>query len=395
MSNLTEKCVAQYKLDQNEASTLVVDSRDNYNAVASRNTSNLFDAAGKIGGCFNFSGSDYVLVPGEINQVFKSSFSVSFWLNAPDGQPSPATFCGSDDGPNSFLFWPEGQQLWVAYETAGTSLYIYANALEYSTWQMITVTIEQINPTTVEGRLYVNGQLATNPVTHSIVMSNWSSEIPFGIGVENFVELHPAIGKIDNFCVFDTVLTVKEIAFLYNGGEGTEDFAEYGMIGPPVVTDITTDNDSLAVSLTGEAGATHTVLYRLSTATAWINGGTRTGDGNVVIDSLAAGTYYVQAYSTLDGVNSTPGNMVTSTILDNPTQGDDFVSETGITVTVDNDNLVVNITGQSGASHRVLYKTSTESVWKEGGVRKGDGQVTITSLPAATYHVQVKSVYIT
>lgn len=166
-------------------------------------------------------------------------------------------------------------------------------------------------------------------------------------------------------------------------------------IGPPVVTDITTDTDSLAVSLTGDTGATHTVLYRLSTATAWINGGTRTGDGNVVIDSLAAGTYYVQAYSTLDGVNSTPGNMVTSTILDNPTQGDDFVSETGITVTVDNDNLVVNITGQSGASHRVLYKTSTESVWKEGGVRKGDGQVTITSLPAATYHVQVKSVYIT
>ena len=163
-------------------------------------------------------------------------------------------------------------------------------------------------------------------------------------------------------------------------------------IDAPVITGVAVDTDSLTVSLSGYAGATHTVLYRLSTETDWTTGGSRVGDGNVFISDLTAGTYYVMAYSTLAGVNSTPGNLVTSTILDNPTQGDDYVSDTGITVTVDNDNLVVNITGKPGASHRVLYKTSTENVWKEGGVRSGDGQVTITSLPAATYHVQVKSV---
>ena len=163
-------------------------------------------------------------------------------------------------------------------------------------------------------------------------------------------------------------------------------------IEAPVITGVVADTNSLTVSLTGVDAATHTLLYRLSTATEWTTGGTRTGNGNVTISGLSAGTYYVMAYSTLAGVNSTPGNLVTSTILDNPTQGDDYVSDTGITVTVDNDNLVVNITGKPGASHRVLYKTSTENVWKEGGVRSGDGQVTITSLPAATYHVQVKSV---
>lgn len=225
--DLTTKCIAQYKLDQNEASTLVVDSRGSYNAVASRETSNLFNAGGKIGGCFNFAGVDYVLVPGEINPVFKSSFSVNFWLNAPE-HTDTATFCGADDGPNSFLFWPEGQQLWVAYETAGTSLYIYADVLEYNTWQMITVTIEQINPTTVEGRLYVNGQLAAAPVTHAMAMSNWTSEIPFGIGAENFIDIFPTLGKIDNYCIFDAVLSIDEIAFLYNGGDGTE-----ALVSPP------------------------------------------------------------------------------------------------------------------------------------------------------------------
>lgn len=313
--DLRSSCVAQYKLDQNEPSTLVVDSRDNYNAVASRNTNNLFDANGKIGGCFNFAGVDYVLVPSAINGVFKSSFSINFWLNAPE-HIETATFCGVDNGTSSFLLWPEGQGLYVAYNTGpGSSLDMYnAAALAYNTWQMITVTMEQINPTTVEGRLYVNGQLVADPVQHTIVMSDWTAEIPFGIGAENHTDIFPTFGKIDNFCVFDTVLTVDDIAFLYNGGEGTEDFAEYGMIGPPVVTDITTDTDSLTVSLTGDTSATHTVLYRLSTATEWTTGGTRTGNGNVTISGLSAGTYYVIAYSTLSGVNSTPGNLVPTSI---------------------------------------------------------------------------------
>lgn len=164
---------------------------------------------------------------------------------------------------------------------------------------------------------------------------------------------------------------------------------------PPVAPTLAVEvaDGVLIATVGGDAVVQHT-LYGTTgtTGSAWVALGSRFGNGQITVEDLSPGVYRLIAISTLAGVNSTPGNLVTSTILDNPTQGDDYVSDTGITVTVDNDNLVVNITGKPGASHRVLYKPSTENVWKEGGVRSGDGQVTITSLPAATYHVQVKSV---
>lgn len=85
-------------------------------------------------------------------------------------------------------------------------------------------------------------------------------------------------------------------------------------IDAPVITGVVADTNSLTVSLTGVDVATHTLLYRLSTATEWTTGGTRTGNGNVTISGLSAGTYYVIAYSTLSGVNSTPGNLVPTSI---------------------------------------------------------------------------------
>lgn len=85
-------------------------------------------------------------------------------------------------------------------------------------------------------------------------------------------------------------------------------------IEAPVITGVVADTNSLTVSLTGVDAATHTLLYRLSTATEWTTGGTRTGNGNVTISGLSAGTYYVIAYSTLSGVNSTPGNLVPTSI---------------------------------------------------------------------------------
>ena len=78
-----------------------------------------------------------------------------------------------------------------------------------------------------------------------------------------------------------------------------------------MITGVVADTNSLTVSLTGVDAATHTLLYRLSTATEWTTGGTRTGNGNVTISGLSAGTYYVMAYSTLGRGQQHAGNLVT------------------------------------------------------------------------------------
>lgn len=146
--------------------------------------------------------------------------------------------------------------------------------------------------------------------------------------------------------------------------------------------------DDIVVTIDGEAGATSTVLCKLTSDSVWSS---TTGGAIVTISDPGAGLYYIIAYSTVAGTVSPPSNLVTATVLPQPDQGDDYVSPTGISVTVDGDSLVVSISGMSGKTHRVLYKPVSEANWKEGGYRVGNGTVTISSLPAASYHVQVKS----
>jgi hypothetical protein len=70
----------------------------------------------------------------------------------------------------------------------------------------------------------------------------------------------------------------------------------------------------LTVTIAGDAGVTHTVLYKLAEASMWSDGGSRTGDGEVSITGLASGTYQVMAYSSYDGHNSSPSNLATATL---------------------------------------------------------------------------------
>lgn len=97
----------------------------------------------------------------------------------------------------------------------------------------------------------------------------------------------------------------------YQGVDGTVTVAEYSDLVMPPTISVTAGSDSLTVSLTGETLATHTVLYKLTTDTTWTTGGTRSGDGDVVITSLEAGSYQIIAYSTLDGQISAPSSLAT------------------------------------------------------------------------------------
>ena len=94
---------------------------------------------------------------------------------------------------------------------------------------------------------------------------------------------------------------------------------------PPAVPAISLAGgaDSITVTIDGDAGVTHYVVYKTSGAAAWTSGGSRSGDGDVVIAGLTAGTtYLVSAYSD-NGEYSTfaPVQVVTLTAStsDDPT----------------------------------------------------------------------------
>jgi len=66
---------------------------------------------------------------------------------------------------------------------------------------------------------------------------------------------------------------------------------------PPSTPEVSVADDgtgtSATVTVDGDAGATHLVYYRLSTAWAWTSGGSRSGDGTVQITGLTLHRRYV------------------------------------------------------------------------------------------------------
>lgn len=83
----------------------------------------------------------------------------------------------------------------------------------------------------------------------------------------------------------------------------------------PVIT-VEAGDSSLTVTIDSDAGVTNYVYYKKTSSSAWTAGGNRSGDGNVVIGSLAFGSYNILAYSSNEGVYSLPSNLVLSYVFD-------------------------------------------------------------------------------
>lgn len=83
---------------------------------------------------------------------------------------------------------------------------------------------------------------------------------------------------------------------------------------PPVVTAIV-DNDMIIVTVTGDAGVTHTVTYKTAASDEWIIGDSRLGDGDIIISGLASDVYHIIAYSSIGGAFSQPSNLLSVSIL--------------------------------------------------------------------------------
>lgn len=61
------------------------------------------------------------------------------------------------------------------------------------------------------------------------------------------------------------------------------------------------DGDAITVTIAGDAGVTNQVYYKLTTASAWNDGGTRSGDGDVQITGLTDQAVYDVIVQAIDG----------------------------------------------------------------------------------------------
>jgi hypothetical protein len=231
-------CVAQYNLNDDAASTAVVDSARDNNGVATANTSTL-TTTGMVGEAFSFDGTTTAV---EVNDadIFSFAgdvpFSISAWVFIDNYGGAIVSKCDSASAQNTaeyLLYVYAGGNLQLTlYAHLSQSVYIGKRtvaALPKSSWQLVTATYDGSEK--VAGmKLYINGVLQTTTTISSyadIYYSSYGAQgntaTKFAIGssyysgsLTNFFD-----GKIDSVKLFDKELSQVEVTALYSSGEGS------------------------------------------------------------------------------------------------------------------------------------------------------------------------------
>lgn len=250
--NLTDSCVAYYKLDDNAESEVVLDSVGGHHAtlrdIVNPNTS-AHAVAGKVGGALSFSvgGMSETRIECDdvvgFKSVFQSSFTVCGWVRLSDDHfNSPQYIFGMEDDNTNRNVWMRISNGAFAgvYTIDNFDLYfavpnVLANDAK---WHHFTFQVEQVGEHAVL-RCFVDGQQIAS-MQSACDMSQWnfwpdgpSVGLMFGNTVRKASgggECNPEVdgwlyGALDGLMVFDKALSAEEVAFLYNGGRGTETLA--------------------------------------------------------------------------------------------------------------------------------------------------------------------------
>jgi len=224
---LSDNLVAYWKLDDNAASTTVLDAQGTYNGTATDNTEDL-TATGKIDECFSFNGTDQGVNIGDSVVDCTTDFSFSGWVYcegelAGDTDKYASAFGNGawDAGGSAIegLVVRCGQanehfHFCVGNGTSYADVYLLRDikTTRKQTWVHAVVTHKKATNTTYG---YINAELVAEQVHECADPGNFK----IGYSDLNTTE-NKWYGKIDNVMVFDTFLTAEHAAFLYNGGKG-------------------------------------------------------------------------------------------------------------------------------------------------------------------------------
>lgn len=244
-NNLIFNCVLHYKMNDNAANTTVVDSMGNFNGTLHDivdSTTAGHSVAGKVGTALSFcpigETDTFIDVGDNLEDFLKTDFSICYWTKPQDGIPDIIQeVFGEYDGSTAcdmrMFHLTDGkiQGLYVAgiddYVNFISPNPVFSEGQQ--DWHFIEMKVEQINPTQVKLSLYADnillGSNTADCVMSEFSMSEFSS---FYIGnscYEGFShEIQWFKGHLDDFMIFNKRLSAEEENFLWNNGNGREDF---------------------------------------------------------------------------------------------------------------------------------------------------------------------------
>lgn len=223
-NQLFPNLVAYYRMDDNAENKIVVDSMGYSDGTAQRNT-NLFSTTGKIDKALNFNGtSDYINTGKSFNPVFTGSFTISAWVYATQSTKNKWVFGVQDVSAVNFvdLVWTSGNKVVFQYGMFnGRAILTTPTSLSPSTWYHIVGVVEQTSILGFTIYLYINNILITTGFVNALMSEFVCFLYPF-IGQHN-KDGDPGVneyfkGLVDDIMIFNRVLTLEEIEFLYERG---------------------------------------------------------------------------------------------------------------------------------------------------------------------------------
>jgi hypothetical protein len=222
--NDTRNLAAWYKFDDNSTSMLLDSSGNSYNLVNSGSAT--YDNANyKVGtGSLYLNGSSqYVSIPLSLNPYniwYNNGISISFWFrySATPAGTSYNLFSFGDGavgtiGTNIFRAWLEPVNIirsQIIINTSTNVFYDIPTAYTANSWCHYLWTVS----TTGVWSFYING-VYINPVKTQLVPNTTWTRLYMGRGVWSTND-YP-IGNIDDFRIYNRVLSQDEVSILYNG----------------------------------------------------------------------------------------------------------------------------------------------------------------------------------
>ena len=188
---------------------------------------------GKINQAFNLNGTTSFVNMGDVMDVGTSSWTYSFWFNT-NSLATTTTLFGKTiaAGVRGRIFCQlDGNKLVIGFDADTSNVIIVETptlGLSTGTWYNVVVQIDRSDKL----KVYVNNSLITLTTTNGTnnlvpyISTNYNTNNPFRIGAftsaDNVSAFQFFNGKIDEFNVWNRVLTVSEISELYNSSNGKQ-----------------------------------------------------------------------------------------------------------------------------------------------------------------------------
>lgn len=220
-STLLNNLVSVYKAENNANDSLGTNNGSGIGGITS--------TTGKSGNAFNFNGTTAYVDMGDVMDVGTSSWTYSIWINA-NNVSSGLLFAKGRAAGLSGRVWAgfNTGKLYFAFDKSNGLSIVIETTTTYSTntWYNFTCVLDRSSNL----KMYVNGLLASYTSTHDTndmtpyISTNYNNNTPFRLGCftqsDNVTAYAFYNGKLDEFNVWNRVLTPTEITELYNSGSG-------------------------------------------------------------------------------------------------------------------------------------------------------------------------------